>query len=219
MGIDHRSAHLPGTAFSRALMNTLIETRIRQSIAVKEALARESLDTIAHASSLCIECLKRGRKLIFFGNGGSAADAEHIAAEMVGRFLAERAPLPAIALAANTPLLTALGNDYGFDQVFSRQICALGNPGDLAFALSTSGNSPNVLNAIAVARAGKLRTIGLTGKNGGRLALAVDLCLCVPSTETPRIQEAHILIGHIVSEIVEQAFLDRQTQLATASQS
>ena len=139
-----------------------------------------------------------------FGNGGSAADAQHIAAELVGRFAFDRPALPALALSVNSSCVTAIGNDYGFDRVFSRQLEALARPGDIAIAISTSGNSTNVLHAISTARKIGLKTIGLTGRSGGNLRNAVDYCICVPSNETPRIQECHILVGHIISELVER---------------
>ena len=144
--------------------------------------------------------------MLLFGNGGSAADAQHIAAEFVGRFAFDRPPLAALALSVNTSCVTAIGNDYGFDQVFSRQLEALARPGDVAIGISTSGNSPNVLHAISTAKRLGLHTIAWTGCTGGILKKAVDHCICVPSTETPRIQECHILIGHIVAELVEQEF-------------
>ena len=148
--------------------------------------------------------LVRGRKLFLFGNGGSAADAQHIAAELVGKFQLERHALPAIALTVNTSCLTAIANDYSFDEVFARQIEALAAQGDIAAGISTSGNSPNVLHAIERANAQGVTTIGLTGAKGGKLKLLADRCICVPSEDTPRIQEMHILIGHILCEIVER---------------
>ena len=147
---------------------------------------------------------------MLFGNGGSAADSQHIAAEFVGRFAFDRPALPALALNVNTSCITAIGNDYGFEQVFSRQIEALGQAGDVAIGISTSGNSPNVVRAISVAKKKGLHTIGLTGRTGGTLKSTVDFCICVPSEETPRIQESHILIGHIISELVEEAIFHAQ---------
>jgi D-sedoheptulose 7-phosphate isomerase len=145
-----------------------------------------------------------GGKVLFFGNGGSAADAQHFAAELVGRFIPERPALPAMSLSTDTSVLTSLGNDYGFDRIFSRQIEAHGNEGDAAVAISTSGNSANVLEGIAAAKKGGLYTIGLTGANGGRMKGEVDVLFRVPSTETPRIQETHILLGHSLCEIVDR---------------
>ena len=140
------------------------------------------------------------------GNGGSAADAQHLAAEFVGRFLREREARPALALTTNTSVLSALGNDYGFERVFARQVEAWGNPGDVLLALSTSGNSINVLEAVAVAMQRGLTTIGLTGGDGGRLAAVCDIPIVVPSASTPRIQEAHITVGHILCDLVERSF-------------
>ena len=180
---------------------------IRASIAVKDSLVRntEVVSIIARVSGLLIDAFRRGKKVILFGNGGSAADAQHIAAEFVGRFAFDRAALPALALSVNTSCITAVGNDYGFDLVFSRQIEALGHAGDVAIGISTSGNSPNVIEAVSVAKKMGLHTIALSGNSGGKLKDAVDHCICVPSNETPRIQECHILIGHIISELVEKA--------------
>ena len=147
--------------------------------------------------------MSNGHKILLFGNGGSAADAQHIAAEFVGRFQMERTPLPALALTVNTSVLTGVGNDYAYESVFSRQIEALGSAGDVAVGFSTSGKSPNVLKALAAAKAKGLVTVALTGKFGGMLQEVSRYCLCVPSDQTPRIQESHILIGHIVSQLTE----------------
>jgi len=159
---------------------------------------------IVEAASLITECLRSGGKLLFFGNGGSAADAQHLAAEFVGRFTMERHPLPAMALTANTSILTAIGNDYGFEQVFARQIAALGRPNDVAIGISTSGNSPNVIVAIREATKRNLKTIGLAGNGGGDLAKCVDLPITIVAENTARIQECHIAIGHVVCELVEK---------------
>jgi D-sedoheptulose 7-phosphate isomerase len=181
---------------------------IEESIAVKQRLLRDTglISSIARVSEILLTALKRGNKLLLFGNGGSAADAQHIAAEFVGRFAFDRPALAALALSVNTSCVTAIGNDYGFEQVFSRQLEALARPGDVVIGFSTSGNSPNVLHAVSTAKKMGLQTVALTGTPGGKLKQAADLdhCLCVPSSETPRIQECHILIGHIVSELVEQ---------------
>jgi D-sedoheptulose 7-phosphate isomerase len=184
-----------------------VERSIRESIAVKETLVRDAeiVSAIAQISEILIATFRKQNKVILFGNGGSAADAQHVAAEFVGRFAFDRAALPAMALSVNTSCLTAIGNDYGFDLVFSRQIEALGRAGDAAIGISTSGNSPNVIQGISVAKKMGLHTIGLCGKNGGKLKDAADLCVCAPSSETPRIQECHILIGHVISELVEKA--------------
>jgi len=169
------------------------------------------LSTIATVSDIVLGALLQGHKVLLFGNGGSAADAQHIAAEFVGRFNFDRPALPALALSVNTSCVTAIGNDYGFDQVFSRQIEALGTPGDVAIGLTTSGNSPNVLRAMEAARKKGLHTVGLTGSSGGKLKEAVDHCICVPSNETPRIQECHILAGHVVSQLVEETIFHEQS--------
>ncbi len=179
---------------------------IEASIATKQSLLRspEVVLTVARVSEILANALKQGNKALLFGNGGSAADAQHIAAELVGRFAFDRPALPALALSVNSSCVTAIGNDYGFDRVFSRQLEALARPGDIAIAISTSGNSTNVLHAMSTARKIGLKTIGLTGRSGGNLRNAVDYCICVPSNETPRIQECHILVGHIISELVER---------------
>ena len=188
---------------------------IEASIAVKQSLLRDTnlISSIAQVSEILLSALKRGNKLLLFGNGGSAADAQHIAAEFVGRFVFDRPALPALALSVNTSSLTAIGNDYGFEQVFSRQIEALARVGDVAIAFSTSGNSPNVLHGISTAKKIGLHTIALTGTPGGKLKQAADVdhCLCAPSSDTPRIQECHILIGHIVSELVERELFHEQS--------
>ena len=160
---------------------------------------------IASAASTLAGCLAAGGQLLFCGNGGSAADAQHLAAEFVGRFLKERRAFPAIALHINTSTLTALGNDYGFEAVFARQVEAYGHPGDALVSISASGNSPNVLQAVKTARRLGLVTLGLSGGSGGPLAAACDTCLIVPSASTPRVQEGHILIGHIICGLVEDA--------------
>jgi D-sedoheptulose 7-phosphate isomerase len=189
-----------------------VNSSIEASIAVKQRLlgSTEVVSTVAKACEIIIGALDQGYKLLIFGNGGSAADAQHIAAELVGRFAFDRPALPALALSVNTSCVTAIGNDYGFDQVFSRQIEALGRPGDVVVGISTSGNSPNVLRGVSAAQKMGLHTIGLTSQTGGKLKRAVDHCICVPSNETPRIQECHILIGHIMAELVEQAIFREQ---------
>ncbi len=170
--------------------------------------------TVAKVSEILVNALKQGNKALLFGNGGSAADAQHIAAELVGRFAFDRPALPALALSVNSSCVTAIGNDYGFDRVFSRQLEALARPGDIAIAISTSGNSTNVLHAISTARKIGLKTIGLTGRSGGKLRNNVDYCICVPSDETPRIQECHILIGHIISELVEREIFHEEGRIS-----
>jgi D-sedoheptulose 7-phosphate isomerase len=183
-----------------------VRRSIQASIAVLELLLAktEVLYLIAKASSLMVDAFQRGNKVLLFGNGGSAADAQHIAAEFVGRFAFDRPALPALALNVNSSSITAIANDHGFDRVFSRQIEALARSGDVAVGISTSGQSSNVIQALATAKKMGLHTIGLTGLSGKGLKDAVDHCICVPSTETPRIQECHILIGHIIAQLVER---------------
>ena len=189
-----------------------VSCSIQASIAVKELLLQhvEIVSTVAKVSELLIDAFRRGSKVILFGNGGSAADAQHIAAEFVGRFAFDRPALPALALSVNTSCVTAIGNDYGFDLVFSRQLEALAHRGDVAIGISTSGQSPNVLHGMATAKKIGLHTVGLTGSAGSKLADAVDHCICAPSNETPRIQECHILVGHIISELVEQTIFHEE---------
>ena len=179
---------------------------IDASIAAKQSLLSnpETLLTIAKASEVVVNAIRQSNKVLLFGNGGSAADAQHIAAEFVGRFAFDRPALAALALSVNTSCITAIGNDYGFDRVFSRQIEALGRAGDVAIGISTTGNSPNVISGLSVAKAMGLHTIALVGCLGGKAKKEADHCICVPSNVTPRIQECHILIGHIISELVEE---------------
>ena len=193
-----------------------VSASIRASIAVKELLLRnvEVVSIIAKVSELLVDTVDKGNKILLFGNGGSAADAQHIAAEFVGRFAFDRPALPALALSVNTSCVTAIGNDYGFDLVFSRQIEALARPGDLAIGISTSGNSPNVLHGLAAARKMGLGTVAMAGCTGGKVKAAVDHCVCAPSNETPRIQECHILIGHIISELVEETIFHEQSRVS-----
>jgi D-sedoheptulose 7-phosphate isomerase len=192
---------------------TDFESRVRNSVGASIAAKQELLadgaliSAIASTSELLVGAFQRGNKVLLFGNGGSAADAQHIAAEFVGRFAFDRPALPALALSVNTSCVTAIGNDHGFDLVFARQIEALAKASDVAIGISTSGNSPNVLQGLATAKKMGLHTVALAGRSGGKLTDSgafVDCCICAPSNETPRIQECHILIGHIISELVEQ---------------
>jgi len=162
--------------------------------------------TIEAACRLVVSVIERGNKILLVGNGGSAADAQHIAAEFTGRFVKERQPLPAIALTTDTSALTAISNDYGYDYVFSRQIEALANEGDLLIAISTSGNSRNIVTAILSAKAKGCKVVGLSGASGGEMAAHCDIIIQVPSNNTARIQEAHILIGHILCKSVDDLF-------------
>jgi D-sedoheptulose 7-phosphate isomerase len=191
---------------------TLAISRLRDSAAVIQSLHESPgyLPTLLKVADAMTHCLRNGHKILFLGNGGSAADAQHLAAELTGRFLKERASLSGWALTTNTSVLTAIGNDYSYDEVFARQIQGLGSPNDIAFALSTSGNSPNVLRAVAAAREKKLITVALTGRTGGKLRPAVDHCICIPSDQTPRIQEAHILTGHILCELIEESLFGQK---------
>jgi D-sedoheptulose 7-phosphate isomerase len=176
-----------------------------ESARAREVFLAEGLDALERAVDLVADALAAGAKVLFFGNGGSAADAQHLAAELVGRFRVERRALPAIALTTDTSALTAIANDYGYDEVFARQVRALGRPGDVAVAISTSGRSPSVLRAVEACRQLGVRTIALTGGDGGALARLVDVTLCVSaSTHAARIQETHILIGHVLCELVDR---------------
>jgi D-sedoheptulose 7-phosphate isomerase len=183
----------------------ILRSNIESSVRVHGQLLEACLPAMIAASNALISAYRAGRKALFFGNGGSAADAQHLAAELVGRYLRERTPMPAVALSENTSSMTAISNDYGYDQVFSRQLQALGVPGDVAVGISTSGNSTNVVEALIRARNMGLYTIGLTGTSGGRMRDLVDTLIAVPSGETPRIQECHILVGHALCDAVEQA--------------
>lgn len=182
-----------------------ISLEIKDSIAVREKLLQSHLEIIEKASEAVTECLKKGNKVLFFGNGGSASDSQHLAAELVGRYEKERRGYPAIALTTDTSILTAVGNDYGYDAVFERQIEALGQKGDVAFGISTSGNSKNVSRAVKKAKEMGIYTIGLLGRSGGELKSLVDLPIVVPSEKTARIQECHIMIGHIICERADEA--------------
>ena len=186
-------------------MKDVIRQAFDESIRVKQAFLRDSIDALTAAIDAVVAAFRNGNKLLIFGNGGSAADAQHIAAEFTNRFLIERDPLPAIALTTDTSALTAIANDYDYTQIFAKQVKALGKPGDIALAISTSGNSPNVLMAIAVCRQLNIKTIGLTGGSGGRMAGQVDYLLSVSEGKnSPRIQETHILVGHVICEIIDQ---------------
>jgi D-sedoheptulose 7-phosphate isomerase len=184
----------------------LVERRIRESVAVQERLlGDEAIAAMVSAAELISATLQRGGKLLAFGNGGSASDADHLTGELIGRFQLERRGLPALSLSDNPSAFTAIANDYGYDRVFARQVEALGARGDVALGISTSGTSANVLAAFEAARAGGLGTIGLTGGDGGGVRVAADVCIVVASDETPRIQEGHTLVAHVLCELVEQA--------------
>lgn len=196
------------------LLSAALARRIGESAEQMRLMAadRALLATLAQVGELCIAALRRGDKLLFAGNGGSAADAQHLAAELVSRFHYDRPGLPAFSLSTDTSVLTAIGNDYGYEQLFARQIEAIGRAGDVFFAISTSGRSPNVHRALATARARGLATVALTGRGGGeRLAGLADFCLCAPSDSTPRIQECHIVLGHNLCELIEERMFPRAT--------
>ena len=177
---------------------------LEESAQIKRAIAKSKVSEIERMVNFIIKAYKAGGKVVLFGNGGSAADAQHIAGELVGRFKLNRRALPAIALTTNTSTLTAVANDYGYEEVFSHQVEALVNEKDVVIGISTSGESPNVIEAVKMAKLKGAKTIGLAGGDGGELAEVADLVLIVPSDSTPRIQEAHITIGHIVCELVEK---------------
>lgn len=185
-----------------------VQQSFQDNIETKRKLMDQQAGLIVRIALEMAKALREGNKILLFGNGGSASDAQHIAAELVGRFAAERPSWPALALTANTSTLTAIGNDYGYEQTFSRQVEGLGKPGDVAVGISTSGKSPNVLKAVQLAKAMGLKTVALTGGRGGPLAGAADLVLIVPSQNTQRIQETHITVGHILCEIIEGELLN-----------
>jgi D-sedoheptulose 7-phosphate isomerase len=191
-------------------MRIAIRRAFEESIAAKSQFVKEQLAAVETVVGVVASRLLAGNKVLFFGNGGSAADAQHLAAEFVNRFLLERPPLPAVALTTDTSVLTSIANDYGYAEVFAKQIKALGREGDVAFALSTSGGSPNVLRAVETCKNRGIITVGMTGGDGGKLGSLVDHHLCVSATKlTPRIQEAHILIGHVICEMVDWKLFGR----------
>ena len=175
----------------------------KESCRVKEAFINDNLGKLVNVIEVLTAALKAGNKIMIFGNGGSAADAQHIAAEFVNRFIIERPPLPAIALTTDTSVITSIGNDYDFSEIFAKQIRALGQPGDVAWGISTSGNSPNVLKGLEMAKKMGLVTLAFTGKDGGAIAQIADLSLNVSSNSTARIQETHITAGHAICELVD----------------
>jgi D-sedoheptulose 7-phosphate isomerase len=191
-------------------MKNTISNIIQASIDVKQSLLADEvlINTIANTVEIITTAFKNGNKVLFCGNGGSAADAQHLAAEFSGRFYTDRHALPAEALHVNTSYLTAVANDYSFDVVYSRMITGIGNKGDVLIGLSTSGNSGNIINAINAAKEKGMTTIGFTGATGGKMKDVCEILLNVPSTDTPRIQESHILVGHIICELVEKAYFN-----------
>jgi D-sedoheptulose 7-phosphate isomerase len=185
-------------------VSALIEHFVSESLRVKARFFEDNKERIAETVETIAHGLRNGRKMLLFGNGGSAADSQHLAAELVGRFGPDRAPLAAIALSTDTSILTAVANDYGYEKVFARQIEALGQPGDTAIGISTSGNSPSVLAALDVARNKGLFTVGFTGETGGKMNGRTEVLFRVPSRVTARIQETHILLGHILCELIDR---------------
>jgi D-sedoheptulose 7-phosphate isomerase len=188
-------------------MKDFVLTAFADSAQVKQQFAREHADRIVQVAGLIAAAFREGHKVLLFGNGGSATDAAHIAAEFVGRYKRERIALPALALATDIAAITCIANDYGYDELFARQIHAHGRKGDIAIAISTSGNSPNVLKGVAAARERGLMTVGWTGGSGGQLAGLVDYPFVVPSPVTARIQESHITLGHVLCELTEEQLL------------
>ncbi len=191
-------------------MRDKIQDILLESIQVKEEILRSGIGQIKEIAELLIESLRKGGKVILFGNGGSAADAQHIAAELIGRFKKDRSALAALALTTNTSVLTSLANDYGYEVIFAKQIEALGQKNDIVIAISTSGKAKNVSLGIKQAKKIGLKTVALTGGDGGELAKLADVSFLVPSMVTARIQEAHITIGHIICELVEQTLCQEQ---------
>ncbi|WP_345971507.1 D-sedoheptulose 7-phosphate isomerase [Sulfurimonas sp. HSL1-6] len=187
-------------------MRAYLENEISASIETKQKILNDDalLGMIEKAATACVEAYRRGNKTLLAGNGGSAADAQHIAAELVGRYGFDRPSIPSLALTTDTSNLTAIGNDYGYDKVFSRQLEGMGVEGDIFFGISTSGNSVNVINAFESAKAKGITTVALVGRDGGKMAQMADIAIIVPSNATPRIQESHILIGHIICDVIEK---------------
>lgn len=188
----------------------LIERVINEHLSTVENMKKNCIPQIEKIGLLCQDALKNGHTIFFCGNGGSAADSQHLAAEIVGRFLKERRGMAAIALTTDTSILTAVGNDYGYDQIFARQVEALVRPGDVLIGLSTSGNSKNIVAAVEKANGIGAVTVGMTGGSGGKLAELCTACLVVPSSVTARIQEAHILAGHMICEMIDEVSVNVQ---------
>lgn len=193
-------------------MDQIIENSLEDSISVKRQFILDNLRRIEEVAIIIAETFRNGGKLLLFGNGGSAADAQHIAAEFVNRFLIEREPLPAIALTTDTSVLTSIGNDYSFDDIFSKQVKAIGRRDDVVLGITTSGNSPNVVKALEAAKGIGIKTIVLTGRDGGKVANIADIPLTVSSTKVPRIQEAHGLCGHVLCELVDHILFQSSPQ-------
>ncbi len=204
VGVNTSRAAIPGAEFARQ--------RLAEAIAVKQRMLESGFaEQAAEIAWLIIRCLQADGKVIFFGNGGSAQDAGHLAAELTGRFAFDRPGLPALSLPDATAAMTAIGNDYGYDEVFARQVLAIGRPGDVVIGLSTSGNSPNVVRALDAARSAGMTTVALTGADGGKAAAAGDVCVRVPTGDTARAQEACLHLGHTICEMVETALFRRRS--------
>jgi D-sedoheptulose 7-phosphate isomerase len=184
-------------------METIIQKALKAGVELKEAFVSENTGTMISVAERIARAFTEDHKLMICGNGGSAADAQHIAAEFVNRFLLERPPLPAVALTTDTSVLTSIGNDYSFTEIFSKQVKAIGLNGDILLGISTSGNSPNVITAVEAAKDQGIYTVGLSGKDGGALSKSVDTALVVRSDDTPRIQEIHIFAGHMICQLVD----------------
>lgn len=197
-----------------AIDGTAIETTLREHLRVAQAtLGSTGLQAaLAAAAAACAKCLQGGGKILLAGNGGSAADTQHVAGELVGRFAYDRPGLPAIALTVDTSILTAVANDYGYEAVFARQVQALGVAGDVLIGYSTSGRSPNILRALAEARARNLVTIGMCGEDGSDMSALCDHLLAVPSRATPRVQEMHLVLGHALCEVIERGLFPREAR-------
>ena len=189
---------------NNTLMKDIIIGLLEDSLRTKETFIRSHVDLIINTADAISTCLASGHKVLIFGNGGSAADAQHLAAEFVNRFQIERPPLAAIALTTDTSVITSIGNDYHFNDIFDKQIKAFGKQGDIAWGISTSGNSPNVVAALTTARAMNIQTIGMTGDGGGKMADLCDMLFAVSSKTTARIQETHITLGHMLCDLVEK---------------
>lgn len=189
-------------------MKEKIFREFEESVTVKKQFVHENIETIMVVSNLIADAFNRGCKLLLFGNGGSATDASHIAAEFVNRFKKERPAFPAIALNTDVAVITSIANDYSYDSIFERQLKALGQTGDVVIALSTSGSSPNVIRAVEAAKRKKIRTIAFTGQKGDKLASRCDYVFAVPSSNTPRIQETHITLGHVLCQMVEEILFE-----------
>lgn len=192
-------------------MAETIRDQIEASIAVKQTMLRDPgiLGQIEALANLCLQSLRAGGKIIFAGNGGSFADAQHLSAEFTSRFLFDRAPLPSLALGTNSSAMSAIGNDYGYDKVFARELVGMAKPGDVFVPITTSGNSANILAAVAAAKEMNIATVALTGQGGGKVRALCE-CICIPSTATARIQECHIMVGHILCGLVEHAYFQHE---------